>query len=51
MAISNGHIIDISEFSKLVEKSANKNDFSNYDNALQIIKVKYPGAKIANNEM
>lgn len=46
MAISNGHILKIEEFSELVKKSANKNDYSNYDNAIQIIKSKYPGVKI-----
>ena len=49
MAISTGHILKIAEFSDLVKKSTNKNDFSNYDNAIQIIKAKYPGVKIESN--
>ncbi|BAX82314.1 carboxypeptidase-like regulatory domain-containing protein [Labilibaculum antarcticum] len=51
IAIANGHILKMTDFLKLVEKNAKKNDFSSYDNVLQIIKAKYPGVKIENNEI
>lgn len=51
IAIANGHILKMTEFSELVEKRKKKNDFSSYENALQIIQAKYSGVKIIDNEI
>lgn len=46
IAISKGHIGNIEEFSDLVKKYTNANNYSRYTSALQIIKDKYSNVKI-----
>lgn len=46
IAISHRHILNIEEFSKLVEKEANKSDFSTYSDAIQILESKYSNVQV-----